>query len=562
MGRFGAAAAVAGALTLAALAPAPAVAEGVDFIVMVDTSESMFTRFDDVVGYVLSEVLTRVQPGDSFHLLTFDTTARVVFSQRITAPDRFRQLVDQLVRLDGLGAYTDLVRAVEFLGGYAQGAARVAGAAGSPTNRNIILLTDGIHDPPPGAAWDVSFEQVLAALVSSVREIRRDGWSVRVLQLAEDATGQPGRPGAGAANGQAGADATEDATDAAAQVDRSALLEAVRRVAGDAAVVPLEQGATTDDASGQEGADATDDASGAGTESADVSRRTIDRVLGLPTLTLPDHLGTVGRRMSVPITITNHTAQPIRPRITGVTVRGVELLIGERAATVAPGQAATLAVPLLLPDDVATGEQAMTAEVVFAGNLRVVPYSVELRFTSRATTELSRTVLTALLITVVAVVAAALLFLLFRSLRNELAVFGAARAAHEVAHDAIEMRVEGQSRRDRLRNVRVVRPGHPASVGGGRSAFLVFLRPLPPHVAEVSNDGKRYRFTPLDGDRFPGLGKGLADCIGVPLTVRSDTGHTLTLTFDRYRSPLDELNELMRSVSAGLTVAEVMGVRE
>ena len=44
--------------------------EGIDVVVMVDTSESMFTVFDDVVNYLLRDLLeNRLHTGDSFHLL-------------------------------------------------------------------------------------------------------------------------------------------------------------------------------------------------------------------------------------------------------------------------------------------------------------------------------------------------------------------------------------------------------------------------------------------------------------------------------------------------------------
>ena len=545
-----------------------AVSSDVDFVVMVDTSESMFTRFDDVVGYVLRELLTTVEPGDSFHLLTFDATARVVFSQRISEAERFRQLVDQVVRLDGLGPYTDLVRAIEFLGGYAQGAALGSGGLNAGAgSRNIILLTDGIHDPPPGTRTDVSFEEVLEALSVNVRELRREGWSVRVLQLLEDGSGG-GDDGRQARNGAARA-AVREADGAISAGSRSALVEAVREVAGDAAVVPLREGGSVADPSatagagnGQQDGPASTASTAGAEQDGKVSARTIERIIGLPTLAIPEHLGVVGRRFSLPVTVTNHTAQPIRPRVTSVTTSGAELLIGERAATAAPGQAVTLAVPLLLPEAVLGGEHALPVELTFAANLRVVPRGAELRFTLRAGQGVPRAVLTGALVTVVALVAAALLVLLFRMLRNALTLSSATRAAHVVAHDAIEMRVEDQSRRDRLRNVHVVAPGQVASVGGGRSTFLLFLHPVPAHIAEVSYDGQRYTFTPLDDERFPGQRTAIVDCIGIPVAVRSAAGHILTLTFQRYRSPLEELNELMRSVAAAPSVAEVMGIKD
>ena len=60
------------AFALLAGATAPLAAANIDLVVMVDTSESMFPYFDDLMNYLVQDLLTaRLHRGDTFHLLSF-----------------------------------------------------------------------------------------------------------------------------------------------------------------------------------------------------------------------------------------------------------------------------------------------------------------------------------------------------------------------------------------------------------------------------------------------------------------------------------------------------------
>ena len=103
-------------LLLVAVCGMPA---GVDLVVMVDTSASMFPVFDDLVNYLLRDILeNRLREGDSFHLLSFAGSAEVELTERIEATSDLAQVTGRILLLEPLGRYTDLIGALEWLYDY------------------------------------------------------------------------------------------------------------------------------------------------------------------------------------------------------------------------------------------------------------------------------------------------------------------------------------------------------------------------------------------------------------------------------------------------------------
>jgi hypothetical protein len=99
------------------------------------------------------------------------------------------------------------------------------------------------------------------------------------------------------------------------------------------------------------------------------------------------------------------------------------------------------------------------------------------------------------------------------------------------------------------RNIHFVKPGYTFTIGGGRSDFLIFLVPLPPHVAEIRYDGKNCTFTPKRPEFFPDIGANpQPDCIGKTIRVISAKGYELFIRIERYEDPLIALNRLLTSI--------------
>jgi hypothetical protein len=110
------------------------------------------------------------------------------------------------------------------------------------------------------------------------------------------------------------------------------------------------------------------------------------------------------------------------------------------------------------------------------------------------------------------------------------------------------MRVSLQNSRVGFRNVHRVLPGTARSVGGGASSYLVFITRTPRGIAEIRNEGGTYTFTPLRGEFFPEHPGPLKGCLGVEIPFTGPKGHRHTIVFREWKSALDEINALMRSV--------------
>jgi hypothetical protein len=99
------------------------------------------------------------------------------------------------------------------------------------------------------------------------------------------------------------------------------------------------------------------------------------------------------------------------------------------------------------------------------------------------------------------------------------------------------------------RNIHTVKPGYTFSIGGGRSDFLIFLVPIPPHIADLRYDGNNCTFIPRKSQYFPDLGSSqLPNCIDQNIRVISDKNYELHIRVERYQDPLITLNRLLHSV--------------
>jgi len=99
------------------------------------------------------------------------------------------------------------------------------------------------------------------------------------------------------------------------------------------------------------------------------------------------------------------------------------------------------------------------------------------------------------------------------------------------------------------RNIHSVKPGYSYTIGGGKSDFLIFLVPVPPHIAEVISDGRNCTFIPRKPDYFPDIGsQTIPNCIGKTFRVISDKKYELHIRLERYEDPLQALNKILRSI--------------
>ncbi|HYW83201.1 MAG TPA: vWA domain-containing protein, partial [Spirochaetia bacterium] len=168
---------LAAAVLAFSLAVMPAAAENIDLIVMVDTSASMFPYFDDLMNYLVHDLLaTRLHRGDTFHLLSFDSTPEVEIALEMNSPEAADRAFGRILLLHPLGRYTDLVAALQFLSKYAK-------ELPETNPKQIILITDGVHDPPPGSPDKMGDAEVRKAVDEVAAAMKKEGWQFDILKV-------------------------------------------------------------------------------------------------------------------------------------------------------------------------------------------------------------------------------------------------------------------------------------------------------------------------------------------------------------------------------------------
>lgn len=475
--------------------------QGIDVIVMVDTSESMFPFFDDLQQYLLSDILaTKLNRSDTFHLLSFDNTPRTEFLALIESTETLNDLARRLQLLYPLGHYTDLVAAVDMLIAYVQ-------SLPEQNSKLVMLLTDGIHDPPPDSPNRMSPEEVRDTLLKSARLIKRQGWSVHVLQM----------PTTGSAEGVTG--------QAGGQEGDTVLKDFAEELGADVHIY------------------------------AEEAKETLSaRLTGIPTLTFPRSLGQVGRRFRAQFSVRNPGQEGLSFRIVGLSSERGDLLARGAKVSVGPGQTEDFSLVMRLPADFPAGEHSLTIELLTGDPpTRLSPSRGEVSFMYPGSRTMGLLWLFIILGALALIVLIRLLVLLIHKFQelSFAGVFAAAAAGGGKSTEArrpLIMRVMVQNSRIGSRNIHRVPRGTSRSVGGDGSHFLIYFLPMHRHIGDIKNEKDRYLFIPRKVEYFPHLSAPLPDCLGKKIEVLSKHGQVVTFYFEKYISPLEEINTLMRSV--------------
>ncbi len=505
-------------------------ADPVDMVVLLDTSQGMLPYFNDATNYLLKDLLTeQLRVGDTFHLLSFSARPEVEISRQIQGPDDVNDIVNHILLLQPLGRYTDLVLAVKYLYQYT-----IDLPLGS--DKEILILTEGIHNPPPGSSFPIKvgpggkdLSDNRAQIMDTAEEIKRRGWDVHFLQF----------PLNGAEALGSGARSSRGSTASSKAGERAgAGGDALFRDFATAIGSPIEQYQTT--------------------PKADLSHV----ATGAPGLVFPGNLGTVGFDVTVPFGVRNYGDSPILVGLDQVLYDGADLLQNKVAVPIKAEKSGILRARLRLPVTLKPGANTISIDLVFSNSAMIFPHRGDLSFTLKKGilgSGRASFYLLVVLFVVVLIACAILVLILIRRIVASLTAPPAPSAIPQHIHyDArraplrslrpVEMKVTGQNPHIGSRNIHAIGSGTRKAVGGGGSSFLVYLYPLPPRIAEISFDGDRYTFTPLREELFPDLRGPLADCLGREIRVRTKDKRELRIVFKAYVSPLEELNQIMHLV--------------
>lgn len=520
-------------LLLFALTAGAASAAGLDVVAMVDTSASMFPYFGELQEYLLRDLLEKwLHKEDSLHLLSFADVPELEIAERITGPRELEAVIDRIYLLQALGHYTDLVAALDFLYAYLDSL-----PADSP--KLVLLMTDGVHDPPPGSPNQGGAEQVRAALERNAERIRLRGWNIHILRMpgsAEAALSEPtaGGPAASAPPAPAAGEAPSTAAGAASSAAGAAAQPGLAAPADDLLSV----------IAGGSGGEIVP--YGEGSPEALTGRLT-----GFPTLQFPGHLGRVGRRFDAPFAVTNPNPHPLSLTLLQVKSSRTRLLSRPLLLDIPAGQTLEFQVPLRLPPFLVGGEQELPVSLSFAEeHLRVSPQEGVLAFDYAAPRGLGPVPFYVLYVLIAAVLAF-LVFLLTRLLRNRARDVSFRRFYGYGGSPGLRplvMKVLDQNPYIGTRNIHSVPPGRSRSVGGDGSAFLIYYLSMPKRIGDIRNDGRQYVFVPRRRERFVSLDKPLIGCLDVVIEALSLRDQVIRFVFHEYVPPAEAINRLMLSV--------------
>jgi hypothetical protein len=126
---------------------------------------------------------------------------------------------------------------------------------------------------------------------------------------------------------------------------------------------------------------------------------------------------------------------------------------------------------------------------------------------------------------------------------------GEAIAVREDRSIMLNLFVTNQNTAIGRRNVHRMKAGSRLSLGGGASAFLVFLVHFPSRIAEVRFDGVQCTLAILKPEFFPYEEEVIIEnCIDREFTLVSDHGYEVSFTLREFEDPVERLNRLLTSI--------------
>ena len=483
--------------------------QGLDVVVMIDTSESMFPYFEELVHYLIGDLLeNRLHVGDHFHLLSFANAPETEISETIEDSDNVEKLLDRILILKALGQYTDLVWAIDYLYNFTR--------ALPEREKYVLLLTDGIHDPPPGSPNLLEKQDLVKTVLARAQKIKMEGWSIHILQTPRP----PGAP-------PSGTTATKPSGPGEDILSGQELLKDFARGL-EIEVTPYAQGETLE--------------------------LKLKSVLGPLRFEFPIYLGEVKQRFQATFTVYNPTSLSKRLRIVALDSKDNDLLVKDKTVQVDANGEREFTLAIRLPTSLTTGEHTLPVRLLYTGT---DPADGDQRISStKGTLHLTykpgESHLVYLFYALAVLLALVLLYLLYRLIRwglYALSIPSFKRIFHRESNQhLLLMRVSFQNPNIGLRNVHPVAPKSSKTVGGRGSNFLIYYVPVPRRIGEIHNDGSKYIFVPKRTRYFPDLDGPLPDCLGREILAYSTRGHLITFEFTEYVSPLEKINRLMLSI--------------
>jgi len=574
--------------------------KAIDLVVVLDTSSSMHEAYREVSDYIIGPLLQKfLRIGDTFHLISFSDQTRTELSRRIEGVGDVQTIIGRTLLMFPLNPHSDVIAALDYV-------ARYLNDLPETRQKTVLLISDGRHEPALDSPnHGLSRELVDRKLAEAATRLKGNGWSFYFIQVPFSAASDP----AAAQNSPSRITPAQAQDGSAAETDQTDVSDTVARVLN-APVIEY-----------------------TGSESAE----TVSVAVGALSVAFPADIGKTGRRVRIPLSLSNPSPQAVYLETSAVLIDGTDRMGKRVFRNLEARSDGTLDLVIQLPADFPLGAAAIQVEPLFSGNIRISPASAQVALTlvDAPLGDFAANLFPVLIFAlglVVAAILAILILLMSRRLHaapNRLAAseeqtraksdasaadaellagfaaqkqkerllsenagtagarFGSlvpqgnrpgiasgtnARPTlpalalsdrkpranvdlppytvrNEQARITLSLFVEDQNTAIGRRNVHLLKAGHTLTLGGGHSDFLVFLVPIPAHVAEVRFDGEKCLLIPRRGEYFPDINdEPLQDCVGQTVRMISDKGYELKFRLDQYQDPLEKLNHFLHSI--------------
>ena len=514
------------------------VSEEIDNIVLLDTSVSMVPYYSGTVNYLINDIVKeQLQIGDSFHLLSFNDYPEYEISRTIKGESEIVDILNRILLLQPVGKYTDLISAFSFLYDY-------TAKLRLNSIKNIIILTDGIHDPPPESPFPVS-DSNLDDIKRISENMKKQGWNVTLIQFPYKENNSESNTNNATNTGKENNGQTNNSSSVTdATKNKNNLFPAIAETL-DKDIISSENA-------------------------------TNHEITGSPEIIFPTNLGSVGNSFKANFVFKNPLNEPVLLKLAGIKTGETNLISKPYTISIKARDQKNVTFIIHLPSSWEKGAYNTAVKLIFNDSYRAYPRNGYLQYNFDPNIKGSynkintRIILYIIIGFVLFVILIYIMINIFRNVdlsgrekktadrkdfksvktSGSVKIVSNAGGSVNSGQIVIEMIVKNQNRHIGHRNIHVMSEKHPLSVGGaGSEYFLIFIIPTDKRIAEIFLDDGLLTFKPLIKDFFPDLPDGkVTDCLNMPIRVVNKQGVETSIMFREWISPVEKLNRIMHLV--------------
>ena len=493
------------------LIPSYAEATPVDIVILLDTSESVFPIYNNILNYITKNIITDyLKYGDTLHLITFDSEPSFVFSKQINNKNDIEYILKEFYLILPFGKHTDLVAGLKYLRNYIS-------TISNNSSHEIVILTDGIHGPPAGSQYQSIIDPATGdnILQKEIEELSKSDWKINIIKLPGDSKLDSSKTGGSNSSGissSANENTSASSVTSSNKEDTSSTLTS---------------GTNSTDNSARNSFDSLSDKSGEKT---------------------PDKNSQFGNSSADNsfITKSETTKETSENNIfsyidnTKISSADFNKLTDEKEGSI--------------------NDSAESSANNLSNDINISKPDKN----SFKDSEKSKSHILLISIIIIILVIIILFFLItkyysgasvresYKVVRNDIDIKGIDQEgdkSEKISRRPIIMKVANQN--DQVvgtsRNIHPFKTGTVKSIGGGNSTYLIFLYKIHGTIASLKFDGENYIFTPLRPEFFPEIGdKEINNPLEKNIKIKTEKNHILSIRFWEYISPLEKINSIMK----------------